>query len=191
VKTVFLVRHARAARWSGQASDFHRSLAAAGQEDARRMAERIKESGVSPSLLISSPARRALETAQIFAAVLNYPPGKIMLKESVYDNCGPESMINIISETDDHHGSIMLFGHNPTLSELAMMLAKDYRGEMPKGAVVGIEFKTGRWADIGKAEGYVSHLDYPRRATKPSDVKAGARIEKEKVEDPYPDDDNH
>ena len=71
-RTLFLVRHAKSS-WDDVAlPDKERPLADRGKRDAPMMGERLANRQVKPDLLVSSPARRALSTAEIIAKELNY-----------------------------------------------------------------------------------------------------------------------
>ena len=78
MKTLYIVRHAKAIVRGTGIPDFDRSLAERGIKDARKMSKRQAKAGAEPQLLISSPAKRAIETARIFAKRLDYPKKAIV-----------------------------------------------------------------------------------------------------------------
>jgi phosphohistidine phosphatase len=65
MKTLFLIRHAKSS-WDDIAlPDKDRSLNDRGRRDAPKMGKRLAKRNVTPDLILSSPARRALTTAEI------------------------------------------------------------------------------------------------------------------------------
>ncbi|MGB4972019.1 MAG: histidine phosphatase family protein, partial [Cyclobacteriaceae bacterium] len=60
--TLYLVRHAKSSWENPDLSDFDRPLNERGRKDAPRMGKRIKEREITPDLMLSSPANRAIST---------------------------------------------------------------------------------------------------------------------------------
>lgn len=153
MKTLILVRHAKAADRHKHLSDLERALTPGGQKDARRAARALKAKGIVPSLLLSSPANRALETAHIFAKELDYPVQKIALKQSAYDARDAETLFSTIRETEDHHDTIVLFGHNPSLEEFAGSILQGFAADLPKAGVIAINIDKASWRDVLPGDG--------------------------------------
>lgn len=153
MKTLILVRHAKAADRHKHLSDLERALTPGGQKDAKRAARVLKTKGIIPSLFVSSPANRALETAHVFAAELGYPIQRIALKQSAYDAMDAEALFSVIRETEDHHDTVLLFGHNPSLEEFASSLLLGFESELPKAGVVEIAIDKESWRDILPGDG--------------------------------------
>ena len=83
MKTLFLIRHAKSS-WDDTAlPDKDRPLNDRGRRDAPKMGERLAKRDVKPSLILSSPAVRALRTAEIIAKKLDYRR-KIVVNERLY-----------------------------------------------------------------------------------------------------------
>lgn len=163
MKTIFLVRHAQAVDKNEIPSDFDRSLTQNGIKDAETMAKRLKEANIIPDLFISSPAKRAIETANIFAKELNYLQKNTVLKNIIYEKSSVESLLNMLQEVDDKYSTIILFGHDPTISLLAQFLIKGFQKNIPKCGVVGIGFKKDSWREIKRAEGKLKLFESPNK----------------------------
>ena len=85
MKTLFLIRHAKSS-WDDTAlSDKDRPLHDRGKRDAPKMGKRLARRDVKPDLILSSPAMRALTTAEIIAKKLDYKRKDIV----VDDRCMP------------------------------------------------------------------------------------------------------
>jgi phosphohistidine phosphatase len=72
MKTLFLIRHAKSSRDDPALPEKERPLNDRGMRDAPRMGERLVTQDVKPDLILSSPALRALATAEIIARKLGY-----------------------------------------------------------------------------------------------------------------------
>ena len=161
-RTLFLVRHAKS-DWDDPAlPDKERPLAARGKRDAPMMGKRLAKRQVKPDLILSSPARRALATAEIFAHEIDYKAGDIVVDERLYAT-EPETLLAVIGELGDELTCVMLFGHNPELTELAQRLS-DEISRMPTCAVAQFTFAATSWSSIAAARPAKVALDYPKQA---------------------------
>jgi phosphohistidine phosphatase len=166
MKTLYLVRHSKAAQRRPQLPDFERTLVRSGEKDALGMAKKLKKEGFIPDLLMSSTANRALETAHIFAKGLKYPVEKILVKDALYSEMSEEALLYIIRQVDNRYNSLMLFGHNPVFTDLACLLIADFHEDIPKSGVVGIEFAKTEWKAISPRTGRLMLFEYPKRMSK-------------------------
>ncbi|WP_298052943.1 histidine phosphatase family protein [uncultured Campylobacter sp.] len=82
MKRIYFIRHAEAQ--SGNGSDFERALSHAGELCAIKLREKLRSLGLAPDLIITSPAIRALHTAQIIANALDATKRVASLRE-LYD----------------------------------------------------------------------------------------------------------
>jgi phosphohistidine phosphatase len=146
MKTLLLVRHAKASRDDPTLADRDRPLNKRGLNDAPAMGKRLAKQKVAPALIVSSPALRALTTAQLFAAELGHARQSVVVDERVYAATADELLAGI-HELDDGHDCVMLFGHNPEFSELAGRLAGK-AVDMPTCAVAHFRFDVTSWADV-------------------------------------------
>lgn len=126
---LILMRHARAER-AVVDGDFDRSLTAQGREDVPRMAARLAEAGLAPDRVVSSPAERARETAELACDVLGIDPRTILWDGDVYEASG-----GMLARVVERHAAgsqrMLLVGHNPGLDELLLRLS---RGPVPRDA---------------------------------------------------------
>ncbi len=135
-KTLYLLRHAKSS-WNDLAlNDFDRPLNKRGKHDAPMMAEKFAEKNPDLDIIISSPAKRAQETAKIFAGTLNTA---LVLDTRLYDAEIPD-MLHIIQDTFLHHDAMMLVAHNPELTLLNDLLSDKKISNIPTCGLVAIEF---------------------------------------------------
>ena len=84
MKTLFLIRHAKSSRDAPAMPDEDRPLNDRGKREVQEMGRRFAERGVKPDLVISSPAVRALATAQAIAKMLDYTRKAIVVNDRLY-----------------------------------------------------------------------------------------------------------
>ena len=84
MKTLYLVRHAKSSRHDPSLSDRDRPLDERGKQDAPKMGQRLAKRDVRPDLLLSSPAVRALTTAQLIAEEVGYKRKDIVVDDRLY-----------------------------------------------------------------------------------------------------------
>ncbi len=162
MKTLFLIRHAKSS-WDDTAlPDKERPLNDRGLRDAPRMAERLAKRDAKPDLILSSPAVRALRTAEIFANKLDYQRKEIVVSERLYA-AEADDLLDVIQQLGDSVRRVMLFGHNPELTELAHRISGDIT-HMPTCAVAEFTFDAKSWSGIGKIQPEVVLLDYPKKS---------------------------
>ena len=162
MKRLTLVRHAKS-DWSlpGQ-PDWDRALNKRGQRDAPEMARRLRARKLKPELILTSPAVRALATATIMARELKVPASIVRHDERLY-LAGPKDMLNVIRELGGQAKHLMVFGHNPGITEFANQLSDGDRiDNMPTCAVFTAEFKLEDWSALDWESGQDAEFDYPK-----------------------------
>jgi len=150
MKTLFLVRHAKWSKDDPTLSDKERPLNDRGMQVAPKMGQRLAKRGVDPDLIVSSPARRALATAEIFAKKFDYKFKDIVVDERLYES-SPDQLLEVIRALDENPKRVMLFGHNPEFVQLAHRLSPEIT-EMPTCAVAEFEFDIKSWSAVGTEE---------------------------------------
>lgn len=157
MKKLYLIRHAKASWEHPEQEDIERSLTPQGEEDAKAMALLLKKHKVNVDLIVSSTAVRAISTAQIMAQELDYNFDKIITNERIY-NGGVEELVELIKELPAKAKTVLLFGHNPSLTWLAHYLCETFRMNLVTCGVLGIEFDVKSWDELSSVEGML--IDY-------------------------------
>ncbi|MFC3198581.1 SixA phosphatase family protein [Parapedobacter deserti] len=146
-KNLFIIRHAKS-DWSFDVNDFDRPLNQRGYDNAPAMATRLAQYAVHPDKLISSPAKRAITTAQLFAERLGIPPEDIQTDGRIYEAL-PNTLLEIINGLDNVYNSVALFGHNPGLTLLVNYLADEDVYNVPTCGIVHIRFeRVENWVEV-------------------------------------------
>lgn len=164
MKILTLIRHAKSSWDDASLPDKERPLNDRGKRDAPMMGERLAERGVKADLILSSPAVRALMTAEIIAKKIGYKRKNIVVDERIY-GAQANTLFNLIRALDDEHECVMLFGHNPELTELARVFSDDIE-DMPTCAVAEFTFDVAHWADLGKQPPTQVTFDFPKSRSK-------------------------
>ena len=162
MKTLFLVRHAKSSRDDPALADKDRPLNDRGKRDAPKMGKRLAKRRVKPDLILSSPAVRALKTAEIIAKKLDYKRKNILVDDRLYA-VEADELLDVIRKLGDQVERVMLIGHNPELTELAHRLSSKIT-HMPTCAVAEFTFDAKTWPRIGKEKPVQIALDYPKQS---------------------------
>jgi phosphohistidine phosphatase len=163
MKKIIFVRHGRAEEADSVIPDFERSLTSKGKSVSAQMAMILNEKERGNCIFISSPAFRAFETGLIFARVLGYDPEKIVLKNVLYSRSNLNSFAEIIESIPEKNDTVILFGHNPSFTEIPDRLSKDGCDFLPKSGIVCISFRTETWNGIIKGKGKIEYFLKPAK----------------------------
>ncbi|WP_167618302.1 SixA phosphatase family protein [Maribellus sediminis] len=161
MKRVVIVRHGKAVPY-GYDDDFSRDLQPRGKSDAGLVSSELKRRNVKPDLMISSPAKRALKTARIFADNLDYQQADISEVPDIYDGLTTREFVELINNLPEEAETVFFFGHNPGFHYFATNLLKDFRNDMPTTSTVGIDFDVNNWKDIEARTGDLAFHLVPR-----------------------------
>jgi len=161
MKTILFLRHAKSTWDDPDWTDLTRPLNSKGLKDASMIADIIFDNyKLAPDVIYSSPALRALMTANIFAKKINYPENKIVIDEDIYKN-GTKHIKNLLQKQNEDIRTVMFFGHNPDITSLASYFS-GYRFEhVPTCGAVCVDFDQCLWQDILKFNGVTRFFEYP------------------------------
>ncbi len=161
MKRVVIVRHAKAVPY-GYDDDFSRKLTDRGKADAKLLSSKLLDQNIFPDLIISSPAKRALKTARIYAEILKYPENKILIEEELYEGVTTQEFIDILANLDAKVQTVFVFGHNPTVQYLTGNLLTSFNGSMPTCSTVGINLEIDNWNEVSAREGVAAFHLHPK-----------------------------
>lgn len=157
MKKLLLIRHAKAEKETGT-KDTDRPLKYTGIQDARFMAERLKELSLVPQILITSPALRTATTAEIFADYLLLPEPQT---DQLIYAATLQTLLKIINGLPGQYNFIGLVGHNPGIALLLDYLTEVTR-EVHTCTTALIEFETDEWAAIKQSSGSLAYYSSPK-----------------------------
>jgi len=153
MKSLILLRHAKTERDSATGRDFDRQLIERGQQDSRRIGQEIRALGLKFDRVLSSPAARAAETAELAGLEPQFD-------QRIYDAATGE-LLAIVQETDDEIDRLAMVGHNPGFERLASRLV-GHEVEMPTGSLIEIEIPVKRWREAAETKGRLNRFVKPK-----------------------------
>lgn len=157
-KILYLVRHAKAS--DSVSPDLIRPLVANGMIDAARMGRHLASKMQKIDLILTSHSERTQMTAQVFCEQLGIDNQIVKVKEDLYES-SPKHYLDALSEVSESINSVMIVGHNPSISYLAEYLTSEEIGSMPTCAVIGMTFDNLTWTQITKKSGKMTFYDSP------------------------------
>jgi phosphohistidine phosphatase len=163
MKTLILVRHATAENVHPELDDMDRPLEPCGEKESIQMAEELNGLELSVEAIISSPARRAWATARVFADCF---ARRVDLDERLYNGTDSD-LLDVIQEMDEEYSTILLVGHNPSLSDLLCDLLDGAVEDLSTAAVAVLEFDVAEWPDVHTGGGTLEQLLVPTAFVRP------------------------
>lgn len=168
MKHLTILRHAKAAVAAANQPDMDRPLVEKGYGQIKLIAPAIRSIKPPPDRLLSSPARRATETADATAAAIKFEQA-ILLDKGIYE-AAPTTLLEILREQPTTIEHLVLIGHNPGLEMLVSGLCSgdDTRLNLtlPTAGVAYIELEVMRWRQVRWGSGILQFLMTPRSLKK-------------------------
>jgi phosphohistidine phosphatase len=162
MKELTLIRHAKSDWGNEYLKDIDRHLNERGYSDAYHLSDWYFNNHESPDLILSSTATRALNTSLIFARALNFDMKNFVLDKTIYES-SVTNLFSIIKKQADSKNSIMLFGHNPTITDVFNELCKgDFIDNIPTCGIVKINFNTSSWKEISEENSKLNFYKFPK-----------------------------
>ena len=151
--TLIVLRHAKAEHTLGKA-DHDRVLTGRGRRDAGAAGDWLRAEGLLPDQVLCSTAQRTRETLDRLdlEARVSYEP-------EIYDN-DVDSLLDLIRQTGDDVGKLLVVGHNPSFHQLVFELSGAAPEAFPTCALAVIEWDGG-WAEAWPGAGRTTALWTP------------------------------
>jgi phosphohistidine phosphatase len=160
MKNLFLIRHAKSSWKNIGLKDFDRPLNKRGKESLKVMSKIFADKYSKIDLILSSPAERAKVTAISFAERLNYKVDKIIFLDDLY-MADTKEIFDIISNQKEENNSIILFGHNPGLTDFVNIYSNSTLENIPTCGVVHLSLEK-NWKDIKHGRFLIEDFFYPK-----------------------------
>jgi len=161
MKKLYLARHAKSSWKHPDMDDFDRSLNRRGMRDAPAMGKWLAQRSIRPDALVSSPARRAMQTADALADGMGIPANGIREDQRIYA-ASTATLIAVIHGWDDAWEGVMMVGHNPGIADVAAALTGEPVGHVPTCAVMDIALDVRCWADVLPESGILIAKSMPK-----------------------------
>lgn len=161
MKRLTLIRHAKSSWGNPALPDFDRPLNQRGEVAAPAMGKALVERGLSPDLLVSSSALRAITTCKLLAKEFNYAEDAITIEPRIYE-ASVRTLLELVHALPDDAEHAVLVGHNPGMHGLAATLSEAPIDQFPTCAVADLKADTNSWANIEENQLQLIEFLYPK-----------------------------
>jgi phosphohistidine phosphatase len=162
MKQLYIVRHAKSDWGNEFLQDIDRPLSQRGYEDAYRMAEHFKKTQKIPELIVSSPASRAINTAFIFARKFGINEKEVVIEKRIFE-ANESKLSELISELPDSKNTVMLFGHNPGLTNFINSVSDKEIDNLPTCGIVLLSYELKSWKKIYEQTAHFNSFYFPKQ----------------------------
>lgn len=161
MKSILIIRHAKSSWEFTDLDDFERPLNERGKNDAPEMAHRLLKERIKIDAFISSPAKRAKKTAQLFIYEFKRNKEEIIYMDILY-NASADVFYKVIGSMDEAFDSIAIFSHNPGVTDFVNTLTDVRIDNIPTCGIFGVRVHMDNWADFEKAKKDFWFFNYPK-----------------------------
>ena len=140
MKTLFLLRHAKAENPATGSTDLDRALNERGRNEAQVLGTFLEKQNQKFDLVLCSTAARARETTELVLAAAELT-ADVRYDGRIYE-AGPLRLLEVISEIEGSMSAVLLVGHNPGMEELLKILTGSLE-QMATGTLAKIELSAG------------------------------------------------
>lgn len=161
MKTLLIVRHAKSSWDSADISDIDRPLNDRGKRDAPAMAHRLIKAGVTVDRFVSSPAKRARATAELFVHAYGRKGKEIVQIPDLY-HADVAIFKDVVTSLDDGDETVAIYSHNPGITAFANVLSDVRLDNMPTCAVFAVKNEVDHWKDFLSGGAKFWFFDYPK-----------------------------
>ncbi|MEP7257148.1 MAG: histidine phosphatase family protein [Flavitalea sp.] len=161
MKTILLIRHAKSSWSNFSINDSERPLNERGKKNAPQMAKRLLKKKIAIDAFLSSPASRALTTAQLFAKEYGYSAKNIIVMPELY-MAGHAAFITAISSAPEEAKTIAVFSHNYGITEFANSLGVARIDNMPTCSIFAFTAAIDSWQDFNNSVKTFAFFDSPK-----------------------------
>ena len=161
MKTLLIVRHAKSSWDNASLSDIDRPLNDSGKRYAPVIAVRLIKTGVSIDLFVSSTAKRARHTAEIFLHEFGRKEKELVILQQLY-HAQVQDFKEVEAGLDDRYDSAILFSHNPGITAFANVLTTVRLDNMPTCSIFAVTSQAENWREFLSAGTSFWFFDYPK-----------------------------
>ena len=160
MKSLYLLRHARSLEKQNDQEDIDRGLTSIGLQNSTRMGINFAKKKIVFDIIICSPAVRAKTTAELVAEQLKYDTGKIHYNPEIYD-ASVRTLLEVVNKSKNEWKTVLLVGHNPSVSYLAEYVTRAEIGDLTTCGVVKIDLNIKSWEEVSEGNGKFVSYEYP------------------------------
>jgi len=161
MKTIALIRHAKSSWKDTSLSDLNRPLNRRGRVNAPEMGRRLQAQPVSMRRVFTSPAVRAMETAEWLMPSLGLGESNLEVVPALY-TFNYEEVLAWLRSLDRGADRFALICHNPAMTDLVNFLTLMQIEKIPTCGVALLQIDIGSWQDLGAGMAALTYFDFPK-----------------------------
>ncbi len=161
MKTLIIARHGAFDHSDPQIADVDHPLNHHGHHQASETAGHFADLSIQPDLLVSSSAKRTIETAEIYAKKLGISSESIRIEENIFEAERAE-ILRVVQSFDDAAQTVILFGHHPGVTKLLHHLVDGGVEKMPLDSFSVLELPIESWRMVSFKKGALLNYSQPR-----------------------------
>lgn len=163
MKYLYLVRHAKSSWTDPLLADHERPLNDRGERDIKLMPDHLLKKGEEkPQFIISSTAKRALATAKAFAKSYDLKNNQLTEDKNLY-HADVENIYGAIFGIPDEFERVMLFGHNPGITDMANLFSDHFIENVPTCGVVRLDADIDHWNQFSPGNTQLNRFYFPKQ----------------------------
>jgi phosphohistidine phosphatase len=158
MKTLLLLRHAKAENGGAGLPDFDRTLNDRGRKEAQAVGAFIRKQNLALDLVLSSSVKRARETTGLVLASADLEV-EVHYEQDMYE-ASPMRLVEVVSQIEEERSTVLLVGHNPGMGELLRLLT-DRAEQMATATLAKIDLKGPNWSKVFENKGSLDWMVKP------------------------------
>jgi phosphohistidine phosphatase len=152
MKTLFIIRHAKAEWRSENGTDFSRTLCSGGINEAKNISHQLLHKNVVIDAIVFSSALRTMQTAKQIANICCIDECNLYAEPLLY-LADADIIETIVEQFADDKKNIAIVCHNPGITDFVHTLVPHaFSDSMPTCAVVAVKIDTEKWSNLGVAK---------------------------------------
>lgn len=162
MKTILLIRHAKA-EWSGKdGSDFSRALSNAGIQEAVSISAQLMNKQYQLDVIVCSAALRTIQTANIIGKALSIPDVNIIYSDILYQ-ADENTIEQVVQSLHDENNNIAVIAHNPGITDYVNRLIPNTQIDfMPTCGVFAVQSNCTKWSDFSASDKTLLFVSFPK-----------------------------
>lgn len=160
MKRLFVLRHAKSDWDAGSGGDHERPLNDRGEASAETIGRFLAGLGQMPERILTSTAVRARTTVEI-ASRAGAWPSAIVPSGELYE-ASSATLLELVRRQDDTISSLLLAGHEPTVSDFVGRMAGDAKVRMVTAALARLDVAVNRWDEVCFGQAALAWLVTPK-----------------------------
>jgi phosphohistidine phosphatase len=167
MKSLMLLRHAKAGWGDSNQRDFDRSLTPQGADAADVLGDYMHQNNIIPDTILCSPAVRTRETLKHVDGKTGWILSPIFVRDIYMATA--EQLLQLIQSLHEPNSKVLMIGHNPGFEDLLLQLVGHGNAglravmseKLPTATLAQVDFDAAEWKGVAKKAGTLSRFIRP------------------------------